>query len=456
MALRLEDAYTNATAADASYPGGSFKNETVAGALDGTPLEKAWADDLLGSRDAVLSDAGQSYSGNKDTVLVSDFLDALKILLRRSEEVTITPGSDADVTLTSAQALFARLLLADGSWTSGHNIIVPDDERFYYIDNTGGTYDAVIKTSGGTGITVGNGKKRLVACDGTNVIDVLDQNNIESTTITPGSDADVTLTSAQELFGRLVLADGSWTSGHNIIVSTAERIYYVDNSGGTYDAVIKTSGGTGVTIQSGEKTVLICDGTNVIQPISFLSSRQLTGTATFTNSTNNIALTDIGLISGLEVGDVIQVSGSSNNDKEFTVEVITDGDNVIVNEAHAGGTTSKSLVDETVSVTVKLLAKWYNAPVGLGQGWVDVSGSRSSGNLETNDTKRSIDVAISVEDTNASATIDFEIDGNVVLDPQVFSTGSCRASITITIPAGSTYKMTFSSGDTISKWWELR
>ena len=103
------------------------------------------------------------------------------------------------------------------------------------------------------------------------------------------------------------------------------------------------------------------------------------GTATFTNSTNNINAVGIGI--GVEVGDVIQISGATNakNNSEFTVEVITDDNNVIVNQAHAGGTTSKSLVDETATVTIKLLCKWYLAPIGLGQGWVDVISERAGG-----------------------------------------------------------------------------
>lgn len=79
------------------------------------------------------------------------------------------------------------------------------------------------------------------------------------------------------------------------------------------------------------------------------SAPSITGSATFTNSTNNVSLTGIGDIAGLEVGDVYKVTGSASNDKEFTVEVITDSNNVIFNQSHAGGTTTKSLVDEATS-----------------------------------------------------------------------------------------------------------
>jgi hypothetical protein len=107
----------------------------------------------------------------------------------------------------------------------------------------------------------------------------------------------------------------------------------------------------------------------------------LAGTVSFDSTTNNIELTNIVTALGLEIGDVIQISGAedSKNNSEFTVEVITDDDNIIVNQAHANKGTSKNIATRAsdTGVTVKLLAKWYNALIGLGMGWVDVTSSRN-------------------------------------------------------------------------------
>jgi len=119
------------------------------------------------------------------------------------------------------------------------------------------------------------------------------------------------------------------------------------------------------------------------------SETAITGTATFTNASNNIALPGIGSI-GLEIGDVVQVTGTASNNKLFTVEVLTDSGNVIVNQAHAGGTTTKSLVNETIITTVTLLTKWFNAAAGLGQGYANVTAQRSLNVTYTNSTQRSI------------------------------------------------------------------
>jgi hypothetical protein len=173
----------------------------------------------------------------------------------------------------------------------------------------------------------------------------------------------------------------------------------------------------------------------------------ITETATFTNSTNNIALTGLGSI-GLEIGDVVQVTGTASNNKLFTVEVITDDDNVVVNQAHAGGTTSKSLVNETVSATVTLVAKWYNAADSLGRGWVDVTIDRSQNVAYSTLINRGFIVIVSaLERADGS---DFKVNGeNVAYENPEFNVAS---SATIDVPAASTYEYT----GTIKLWSELR
>jgi hypothetical protein len=192
----------------------------------------------------------------------------------------------------------------------------------------------------------------------------------------------------------------------------------------------------------------------------------ITGTATFSNSTNNIALTGIGAI-GLEVGDVVQVTGTASNNKLFTVEVITDDDNVVVNQAHAGGTTSKSLVDETVSATVTLVTKWFSAAPGLGLGWVDVSSSRTQGVTETNNLKRNISVSVRMVSYTLNPRIIAQgfVDGNEVTSINQEENGNTReqgeqvaeGTLYLSVPLGSTYSINgYSSTDSTGFFWELR
>ncbi len=67
----------NVTAPDANYPYGSGKNETIAGALDGTPFIKKMLDDIWGLQQSLLTAAGIVPDGNADTVLASQYKQAI-------------------------------------------------------------------------------------------------------------------------------------------------------------------------------------------------------------------------------------------------------------------------------------------------------------------------------------------------------------------------------------------
>lgn len=69
--------YPNTTAPNSDYPFGSAKNETTPGALDGTPLEKAGFDDIIGFLTAALTSVGAVPSGNSETANASQVLDAI-------------------------------------------------------------------------------------------------------------------------------------------------------------------------------------------------------------------------------------------------------------------------------------------------------------------------------------------------------------------------------------------
>lgn len=180
-----------------------------------------------------------------------------------------------------------------------------------------------------------------------------------------------------------------------------------------------------------------------------------TGTATFTATTNNINLTGIGV--GVEVGDVIQISGAidAKNNSEFTVEVITDANNIIVNQAHANKYTTKNVAAQTgdAGVTVKLLAKWYNAPVSLGQGWVNVTSNRVLGTTYSNNTKRPIEVSFSGYNSTTGQNATLLTNG--VNNKISWSVANNWASVGGIIPSGDTYSVTLTSASN-SIWNELR
>lgn len=73
--------YNGQTAApDANYTYGSARNDTAPGDLTGTPRIAAEINDILGFQQALLNKASIVPSGNPDTVLVSQYLDATKLV----------------------------------------------------------------------------------------------------------------------------------------------------------------------------------------------------------------------------------------------------------------------------------------------------------------------------------------------------------------------------------------
>ena len=174
-----------------------------------------------------------------------------------------------------------------------------------------------------------------------------------------------------------------------------------------------------------------------------------TGTATFTSSTNNLNLTGVGL--GVENGDVILISGADDtkNNKAFTVYEVVDANNIIVNKPHAGQGTIQNFVNRVgdTGVTVKLLAKSYNAADGLGVDWLVVTSSRNFGTTYTNPLNRSIKALVGM--STGSGAENF-----VVNSVAVATSGGTAAytTLSIDIPAFGQYIMNV--GPTKNRWVE--
>lgn len=106
------------------------------------------------------------------------------------------------------------------------------------------------------------------------------------------SDADLTLTltnsNATQVARNLVLnvtSSGSLTATRNLVVPTIEKPYVVqNNTTGGQSIIVKTSGGSGVTVPNGKSMFLYTDGTNVVEAITHIPvSSGGTGASTFTS-----------------------------------------------------------------------------------------------------------------------------------------------------------------------------
>lgn len=79
-------------------------------------------------------------------------------------------STGASVTLSDAEAA-NRIHTYTGTLTQNVDVVVPTEENLYHVhNNTSGAFTVTVKTSAGTGIAVTQGKKCVLVCDGTNVV----------------------------------------------------------------------------------------------------------------------------------------------------------------------------------------------------------------------------------------------------------------------------------------------
>jgi hypothetical protein len=91
---------------------------------------------------------------------------------------TTVTMSDADYTLSVASGAEdesrSMFITLTGTLTASRNVVCPTASKLYFVtNNTTGGFSVVFKTSSGTGITVPNGARMLVYCNGTNVVDAV-------------------------------------------------------------------------------------------------------------------------------------------------------------------------------------------------------------------------------------------------------------------------------------------
>lgn len=95
-----------------------------------------------------------------------------------------------------------------------------------------------------------------------------------------GSDANYTLTSDQNTFGRLIITDTNpfLSTARDIIVGDEER-YILCQNNTLQTLTFKTAAGTGIAVVADSKVWLLCDGTNVIEAIDSAESETRLNTA---------------------------------------------------------------------------------------------------------------------------------------------------------------------------------
>lgn len=110
---------------------------------------------------------------------IIDWLRNLRsILLMRTPRLVRDVSGNVNITLLPAE-YYNVVMEFTGILTGNINIVVPiifqnlsECWQWTVFNNTTGAFTLTIKTTLGTGITIGQGKRAIVYCDGTNVVRV--------------------------------------------------------------------------------------------------------------------------------------------------------------------------------------------------------------------------------------------------------------------------------------------
>lgn len=106
MAINLDDRYPGRTnPADANYPQGSFKNRSAPDVLDGSYLEKDWANDQFAFFQQALVEAGITPNGTVDNATNSQYYEALKTVFALKSEVISLSTTAFEASVTDGEAV---------------------------------------------------------------------------------------------------------------------------------------------------------------------------------------------------------------------------------------------------------------------------------------------------------------------------------------------------------------
>tara|TARA_R110001592_G_scaffold223161_2_gene478598 strand:+ start:2338 stop:3294 length:957 start_codon:yes stop_codon:yes gene_type:complete len=181
---------------------------------------------------------------------------------------------------------------------------------------------------------------------------------------------------------------GTLTGNKNVQVPAVEKVYiFINGTGGGFAITVKTPSGSGIAIPNGKAALLLCDGVNVVEALTNITSNAtMGGTLGVTGATSLAATTvstTLGVTGNVTVNtDKLVVTASSGDTTSAgTVKGVnfTGSPTVVVNSSGAiNGATMKThigkrIISTATSATTYTLPDAASTGVAAGSTWVIVN-----------------------------------------------------------------------------------
>jgi hypothetical protein len=196
----------------------------------------------------------------------------------------VATGTDTSITIPNGASGVARNMFIELTGTGGAstNLIVPSNKKLYFIYNNTSSGQVTVKVAGQTGVSVPNGVKTILVCNGTDVVDATSYINGTSaniTTLTVGSATITNLRATSAVITSLTLSNplGVAQGGTGSAAAPSNGQLLVGNGTGFTLNTLNGGPGVGITNAAGSITIT-ATGTGFIASVSATSPLQSTGT----------------------------------------------------------------------------------------------------------------------------------------------------------------------------------
>ena len=196
----------------------------------------------------------------------------------------VATGTDTSITIPNGASGVARNMFIELTGTGGTNtnLIVPANKKLYFIYNNTSSGQVTVKVAGQTGVSVPNGVKMILVCNGTDIVDATSYINGTSaniTTLTAGSATITNLRATSAVITSLTLSNplGVAQGGTGVSTPASNGQLLVGNGTGFTLNTLNGGPGVGITNAAGSITIT-ATGTGFIASVTATTPLQSTGT----------------------------------------------------------------------------------------------------------------------------------------------------------------------------------